>query len=269
GLTEPIDECLQCLFEAAETIAHQEKVALLIVKDFEQKSRPVLAFLEKQGFCRLEGLPLTEMTLDFKTFDQYLAKLSYASRYDLRRKFRKVDGKINISFEVLESLSGPLLKEAHALYRQAVDTHELGFETMPETFFENIGKNMPGRAKFFLWRVDGKPAGFAFCLVEGGLFVDYYVGFDYKIAHTHHLFFIRFRDLLNWCLQNGMTRYEMGYTSYEVKRRLGFGLLPMDIYVKHRGKIVNRLVGFFVRRLHFERFDPALREFKEKWHDKK
>jgi len=98
---------------------------------------------------------------------------------------------------------------------------------------------------------------FAFCLIRGNYFIDYYLGFDYSIAHKYNLYFIRFRDLLKWCIANGVKKYEMGVTTYEPKRRLGFDFVRLYFYIKHRNRLINpflKIIGHFIKP---ENFDPV------------
>jgi predicted N-acyltransferase len=265
GIAGDPDRVMRAIYRAMEEqIAEKERVALIIFKDFEAVYEKDLACLADFGFYRFEGLPSTEMNLAFGDFEDYLKTLSYASRYDLRRKFRNVAKKPPLEFEAVSSISGKLLDEAHALYLQTVRRHELGFEVLPKEFFVNIAKRMPQEARFFLWRLHGKLVGFGFCLAAGDYFLDYYVGFDYSVAYEYSLFFVRFRDILNWCLTRGFKKYEMGYTSYEPKRRLGFAAVPLFIYIKHRNPWINRIMKPLCRMIRFENFDPSLRQMKKK-----
>ena len=118
---------------------------------------------------------------------------------------------------------------------------------------------MPEESKFFLWRMNNKLAAFAFCLVCGDYLVDYYLGFDYSVAYQYHLYFVRFRDLVNWCIKNKIKKYEMGATGYEPKRRLNFSLIPLYIYVKHRNKFFNPIFRVFCRLLQPTNFQPVLK----------
>jgi predicted N-acyltransferase len=121
---------------------------------------------------------------------------------------------------------------------------------------------MPGRAKFFLYRIDGVLGAFLFCLISKEMFIDYYVGLNYSVAHKYHLYFIKFRDVLNWCIKHGIKTYEMGMTSYEPKRRLGFSLVPLYLYVKLRNRALRPVFNFICQFLKFENFDPELRKSK-------
>ena len=123
---------------------------------------------------------------------------------------------------------------------------------------------MPDETKFFLWRMDGKLVAFALCLVSGDYFIDYYLGFDYSVAYQYHLYHVRFRDLMKWCIENKIKKYDMGYTAYEPKRRLGFNLVPLTVYAKHRNKLFNpflKILGYLLQPANFE---PVFKELRKR-----
>ena len=222
GIAEKSDEILSAMLRRMERIARKNKAAVIAFKDFGQAYTKILEPLKKTGFTKFNGLPATALNLRFKNFEEYLSTLSGANRYDLRRKFKKVDGHVNIDLDITDDLKDDALQEVYKLYLNIVEKHDMGFELLTPDFFKNITKNMPGRAKYFLWRIDGKLVAFLLCLVSEDTLIDYYVGLDYSIAHKYHLYFTKFRDVLNWCIKNNIKRYEMGITGYEPKRRLGF-----------------------------------------------
>jgi predicted N-acyltransferase len=204
------------------------------------------------------------MNVWFRDFEEYLGTLSAASRYDLRRKFRKVDGQVKFHLEIVDALDDRTLHEVYRLYLEIVDRHDMGFEMLPPAFFRNVAKNMPGRTKYFLWKLDGKLAAFLLCLVSDEMLIDYYVGLDYSVAHKYHLYFVKFRDVLNWCIKHGIKRYEMGITGYEPKRRLGFEFIPLYLYVKLRNRAFRPVFKAVCQFLKFENFDPSLKKAKKK-----
>ena len=169
---------------------------------------------------------------------------------------------MKLDLEVVDSIDGEVLQEVYKLYLDIVDRHDMGFELLPAEFFKNISVNMPGHTKFFLWRIDGKLVMFLLGLVSNDMFIDYYVGFDYSIAHKYHLYFIKFRETLNWCIKNRIKEYEMGITGYEPKRRLGFDFIPLYLYAKLRNPALRPVFKFICHFLKFENFDPALKKGK-------
>jgi predicted N-acyltransferase len=248
-----------------DKIARRERAKAIVFKDFKRKYASLLDVLGKNGFARIDSLPSAEMAIDFESFDDYLMRLSHATRYDLRRKFRKTEG-LRLEMEVRGSLEDEMLSQVYGLYQQQVKRHrEIGFEVVPAEFFKHVSENMPDKTKFLLWRVDKKLVAFVFGLMSADFFSGYYLGLDYSVAHKYHLYFLRFRDMMNWFIANGIKRCDMGVTGYEPKKRLDFSFAPLYIYVKYRNPVIRPLFNIFCNALRFERSDPFLKEIKRRY----
>ncbi len=249
GIAADPGTVIKAICEAMEQIAKENKAEIIVFKDFSFRYQDTLDKCLDAGFFKVGSLPYMEMDVRFPDFDGYLNTLSYISRSGLRRKFRKIEKEVKLGLEVKGRLEEDELKDAYALYLQTYGKKEVGLEKVPVDFFRNIAKNMPEETKFFIWRVDKKMVAFSYCLASGGRFLDYYLGFDYSIAYNYHLYFIRFRDQLEWCIKNNIRLYEFGPTGYESKRRLGFRLASLHNYVRHRNRFLNPVFKGFSRRL--------------------
>lgn len=269
GMAGSKREVVTAILKKMEDVAAHERAPIMAFKDFSHNDSDALSALTDRGFFRIESLPYAEMDITFKDFEGYLMGLSGASRYDLRRKFKKAEAVARVEMEIVENPGDDIFSEMYGLYTQIVDKHEMGFEVVPKDFFRNTARNMPGKTKFFLWRVDGKLAAFLFALTANGVFIDYYLGLDYAVAHKYHLFFLKFRDVMNWCLENNIKKYEIGISGYEPKRRLGFDFTPLHIYAKHRNRIINPLFRILAHFLKFENFDPDLKAVKRSMNEKR
>ncbi|MBN2453619.1 MAG: GNAT family N-acetyltransferase [Candidatus Omnitrophica bacterium] len=264
GISGDRDRVFHVILRRMEQIAKKEKCAVVAFKDFDHSYAQALDPIQREGYAKFDSLPTTEMNIWFKDFEDYLRTISAASRYDLRRKFRKVDGHVKFDMKIVDTLDDHTLREVYKLYLDIVDKHDMGFELLPMAFFRNLSRNMPKETKYFLWHLDGKLAAFVLCLISEDRLIDYYVGMDYSVAHRYHLYFIKFRDVMNWCIKHGIKTYEMGVTGYEPKRRLGFEFIPLYIYAKLRNRWMRPIFKFFCQFLKFENFDPALKEARKK-----
>ncbi len=268
GIRGDFNRVFEAILSGMERIASDGKVPFIAFKDFSSADAERLYRLQQKGFYKFESFPSTEMDIRFKSFDHYLSTLSGATRYDLRRKFKKVDGHVNIDMEVTGSLN-EAIDDAFGLYLQTEARADNHFEKIPKTFFKKVAENMPGETKYFLWRINGKLVAFTFCLVSGEHLTDYYLGLDYSVAHQYHLFFVKFRDIMTWCLENKIKKYEMGSAGYEPKKRLDFKLIPLYAYAKCRNKWINPLLKIPVALLKPANFEEALMNKKEKLRDQK
>ena len=263
GIIGDTNIIMKTILRRIEQVAKKNKAPIVAFKDFSQKYTKILDPLQKEGFSKFLSLPTTMLNIRFKNFEEYLMTLSSASRYDLRRKFKNVDGHVKFDIQIVDTLDDDTLREVHRLYLNMVAKHDMNFELLPMEFFKNIFLNMPNSAKFFLWRIDGKLVMFLFGLASKDMFMDYYMGLDYSVAHKYHLYFIKFRESLAWCIENKIKQYEMGITGYEPKKRLGFDFVPLYLYVKLRNRALRPIFNLICQFLKFENFDPILGELKK------
>jgi len=263
GLADVPQEVLEVIRFEVEKLAAAEKAAMVIYKDFTGENEGILSPLLKKGYFKIQSIPTTIMDIRVKDFEEYLLTLGKVSRDGLKRNLKKVDTQVKIEFSAKDALNEQELEDIHRLYLQTFRKLDMGLEKLPVDFFRVASGNMPSEAKYFLWRIEGKMVAFAFCLVKGDYFIDYYLGFDYDLSRKYYLYYIRFRDLLRWCIDHKIATYEMGVTSYESKRRLGFRFVRLYFYIKHCNPVINffgPLIKFFFSPEHF---DPVFKEMKE------
>jgi predicted N-acyltransferase len=265
GVTRDHKAVVRAIREAMESLAASRKIAVLGFKDFGLWECEWLDSLPAEGYYKFESMPSTEMAVPYRSFDEYVKTLNRASRDGLKRKLKKIDQAVPLPMEIRERLSENELDQVHALYTQTLLRHgEMSFEVMTKDFFRLISEHMPAQARYFLWRLDGRIVAFALCFVSAERMIDYYLGFDYALAHDLHLYFTRFRDLMKWCILNKIPVYEMGNTGYEAKRRLGFKYIRLFVYAKHRNKTVNLFFHLLCQCLKPENFDATFKHIREK-----
>ena len=245
---------------ALRIYARRNKASLVVFKDFPANYRSVLDTLLSNGYARIPSMPMTRLSLDYANWDEYFATLSKATRKDLRRKFRKTERAPKIEMEVLNDVA-PLVDEIYPLYLAVHERSSLKFETLTKDYFRAIGQRMPDRARFFVWRQDGKIVAFSFCLVWGGVIYDECIGLDYRVALNLHLYFYTLRDIVSWALQQGLKYYYSNPLNYEPKLHLDCELVPLDLYIKHTNPLLNPVFRRVIKYLGPTRHDPVLQKF--------
>jgi predicted N-acyltransferase len=255
------DWVANALFAILKTYAQQSKASLVVFKDFPAKYRHALRNFAAHGYTRVPSMPMTELQLRYKDFEDYLSTLGASTRKDLRRKFRKMAGAPPISLEVVTDLT-PFVDEVYPFYLQVHERSPLKFERLTKEFLSNLGRRMPDRARFFIWRQNGKAIAFSVALVHDGTIYDDYLGLDYAVALDLHLYFYTFRDIISWALGQGLTQYRSSPLNYKPKLHLGCDLFPLDLYVLHTTPLLNKIFRQALRFLEPTRHDPVLKQFR-------
>ncbi|MFL6589660.1 MAG: GNAT family N-acetyltransferase [Chthoniobacterales bacterium] len=249
------------LTEVLPPLARETDASLIVFKDFPAKYRGALANLTRNNFTRVPSMPMTHLTLDYRDFDHYVTTLGASTRKDLRRKFRRVDAAPPIDLDIVTDLT-PFVDEVYPLYLQVHDRSPLKFERLTKEYLSALGREMPDRARFFIWRQAGKAIAFSVALVHDGTIYDDYLGLDYAVALDLHLYFYTLRDILSWAMREGLARYRSSPLNYHPKLHLGCDLYPLDLYVRHTNPLLNRLFRPIVKLLEPTRHDKVLRQFR-------
>jgi predicted N-acyltransferase len=250
----------RALHSCLESFARESRASLVVLKDFPSIYREPLRSFSSNGYTRIASMPATRLSLRYGGFEEYVASLGKATRKNLRRKFRQTAKKPPIELEVLTDVT-PVLEEVYPLYLQVYDRSKLRFEKLTPEYFSRLGREMPERTRFFLWRQEGKAIAFSLCLVHHGVIYDEYLGLDYRVAYELNLYFYTLRDIISWALEQGLHSYCSSPLNYDPKLHLGCELVPLDLYVMHTGTLIKPVVRRALRFLQPTKHDPVLQEF--------
>jgi hypothetical protein len=255
------DWTINALREALPPLAKKLKVMLMLFKDYPKSYRTKLDRLLTAGFTRIPSMPATGLRLDFRTFDEYLEKrLSHAMRKNLRRKFRKSESGSPIQSEVVTDIT-PWADEILPLYQAVFGRAKQRFEELNRLYFCQLGQRMGDRARFLIWRQEGKIVAFASCLVHDGVLKDNYIGLDYSLALQYHLYFVTWRDTVIWAVQNGCHTYHSAPLNYDPKFHFRMYLEPLDLYVRATHPLLNACFRPLLPALEPTRYDKPIQKF--------
>jgi predicted N-acyltransferase len=262
GTCNPGDEpwVANSLQASLSTYARQNKASLVVLKDFPATSRDDLEGYPRNGYARIPSMPMTRLALHYHNWDEYFRTLSKATRKDLRRKFRKAERAPKIEMKVVRDVTN-VVDEIYPLYLAVHERSQLKFETLTKDYFRQIAQRMPERARFFIWRQQGRIVAFSLCLVCGDKIYDECIGLDYSVALDLHLYFYTLRDIISWALEQGLKYYYSNPLNYEPKLHLDCELVPLDLYVMHTNPLLNPIFRRLIKYLGPTRHDPVLQRF--------
>jgi predicted N-acyltransferase len=242
---------------------------MIVMKEFHFETRSALRCMSKHGFTRVPSLPMTRLDIRYADFEQFMAKaLSKATRKNLRRKFKAAAG-TTITMEVMPDVSA-CVDEIYPLYMAVYDRSPMHFEKLTKEFLTRLGREIPDKVRYFVWRQNGKAVAFSLVMVNGETIYDEYLGLDYSVALDLHLYFHTMRDIIEWGMKNGYSWYCSTALNYDPKLHLRFRLEPLDLYVGHTSGLINFFLARFLPWLEPTRNDKTLKQFenfKQLWED--
>jgi peptidoglycan biosynthesis/recognition FemAB-like protein len=248
----------------AAAIARQARALntkLIVLKEFPAKYRTSLQCFLRRGFTRVPSLPMTRLNIDYASFDDYMrTALSSKMRNDLRRKFAAAAQAPPIEMTVVDDIT-PIIDEVYPLYLSVYERSDLHFEKLTKEYFCRLGRLMPDKVRYFVWRQDGKIIAFSLCMVQGDAIYAEYLGLDYSIALDLHLYHYAFRDVVTWAMAHGYKWFCSGGLNYDPKLHLRSELDPLDLYVRHTSRFLNLVLKGLLPFLEPTRYDRALPRF--------
>jgi hypothetical protein len=260
GAIGPVEIAIPLVAEALEKYARGQRISLVAFKDFPTKMRRAFSCLKRSGYARVAGFPPLTLELNFASFSEYMTtQLSRATRKNLRRKFRLAENASPPLVLEVWTDAEKIIEEIYPLYLAVAQTSAIRFEVFTREYFLEAGRYSPGKFRYFIWRQGSRAVAFSFCTIWNGTLYDNDIGLDYTVAYELNLYYVTFRDLLNWALANGLRRYASAPFSYDPKLRLRLQLQPVDVYVKHTSPWVNPLIKGLALLFEPARTDPVLR----------
>ncbi len=248
---------------ASTLVPHARKLRapLIVLKEFPAKYREPLKCLLENGYCRVPSLPMTRLGLEFESFDDYMNRaLNSATRRKLRKKFKAAAQAAPIEMSITNDVT-TVVDEIYPLYLQVYTRSKLHFEKLTRAYFCQLGRSMPDRVRFFIWRIDSKIVAFILCMLEGDALFAEYIGLDYSVALQLHLYHYAVRDLTSWAIANGFKSLRSSGLNYDPKLHLRHLLEPIDLYVRHVSPMANRVLKAVLPLIEPTRYDPILKKF--------
>jgi peptidoglycan biosynthesis/recognition FemAB-like protein len=249
------------LAAAIVTHARHLKAGLIVLKEFPAKYREPLRCFLRHGFSRAPSLPMTRLNIDYASFDEYMEKaLNSATRRKLRKKFAASAQAPAIEMSVASDIA-PAIDELYPLYLQVYERSKLHFEKLTKEYFCGLGRLMPDKVRFFIWRQEGRAIAFTLCMIEGDALFAEYIGLDYRVALDLHLYHYAVRDMTSWAIANGYKWLRSSGLNYDPKLHLRHKLDPIDLYVRHTSPIANAVLRRLLPLIEPTRYDPILKKF--------
>jgi hypothetical protein len=257
----PPDCQSQLLASAIVPEASKLKVSLIVLKEFPARYRSTLQCFLRCGFARVPSLPMTKLNIDYASFADYMNKaLNSATRTKLRRKFRAAAQTAPIEMCVVQDIT-PAVGEIYPLYLQVYERSKLHFEKLSKEYFCKLGRVMPDKVRFFVWRQNDRIVVFTLCMIDGDEIYAEYIGLDYSVALDLHLYHYAVRDMITWSIANGYKWFRSSALNYDPKLHLRHRLDPVDLYVRHTSRIKNPLSKLMLRLIEPTRYDTTLKKF--------
>jgi hypothetical protein len=245
----------QMAMAALQTLATELKSDIVAFYNFNHHGNlPEEVFAQ---FNQVQCLPCARLPITFDSLEEYLSRLSRATRKGLRRKLR-----VSHEVKVIRSRNiSPFLVRIYALYLDTVERCPLAFGVHNRLFLEAICERVPG-AEYTLYFAQDELVAFNLVVVTQEAMVDKYFCMDYTLGRKYNLYFLSWLENVRYCVQQHIPVYDAGPGAQETKAHLGATFIPGFVLFKHRRPVVDRLLvaqpAVIAKILRYLRFWPVV-----------
>ena len=238
-LLDPTTRHNACLQIIAAVQATPKAPGLTLFFEFDDRQAEVFApaFLDS-GFLQGVSLPGTFLDVRWNSLEQYVQLMRKAFR---RTVVKDQAMAADLEFMVVDDFT-EIADEAYALYRNVVRRADYVLQELTLEFFRAIAPITESRLVVARERGSGRIVGIELLLRGETVLQDVFTGLDYARNAEQHLYFNLIYPVIGYAGEQGFRRLSLGQTSYTFKSRLGVGVFPLWLFVKHRNPVVQRVL---------------------------
>ncbi len=257
---EALGEILKCLAR----VGRQKGCQLLTAKGLSSLQYEAFSSVfASSGFTPVTTLPDVRLELPFSSIDEYLSSLPKDHASYLRRKWRQSPA---LKIETRHDIAG-LETEINRLYAETIAQSKVDyghFSQLHPNYFETVSGLMGQRAIFKLFWIDGELASFAMTICSADEIFAAAIGMRYPLARIHSLYFINWREAIDFAISNRIPAISMSGTTYATKLLFGGSLDRRYAPIRLSWGVANSVLPYLAHQFDFESSDPELRQIASK-----
>ena len=246
-------EWLAAMLACAERIAATENLGMLAVKDAPCNEPAWADACASHGMRALPGLPGATLPIAWRDLDGYLQSLGPSTRKNLRRK-QRAGAALRVEWRT--HIDG-VRDDVQRLYRETLAHAEFSFEELTPAYFDNVLRDMPGRAFCVTYSEGERLLAFNLVLQDGARLLDKFLGMDYAAMDRYNLYHVSWLENVRHCIDAGIDVYESGQGLHHEKVRLGSTLHANALWYRHCNRFLDAILARIDRLGRLDRLDTT------------
>jgi predicted N-acyltransferase len=247
------------LQSALEEKARKLNVSMLIWKDFPDEYADDLDVLAKQrGMFKVVSYPGAILRLPSSRKEDLFAAMKRSRRQKIKHKLKLSLKAAELTGEVIRRPPPEALDEMFSLFLQTYHKSEIKFEKLGRKFFEAIAECEPAHFLILREKATGKMVAFRLFFAFRDRVIDKFIGLDYSRPKEWFLLFRLWDATVDCALLHGVSSIQSGQTGYSAKIELGYDLVPLTNYCRHRNRLIHAIYAFVARSIDWHTLDEDL-----------
>ncbi|MBD8528098.1 GNAT family N-acetyltransferase [Pseudomarimonas arenosa] len=234
--------------EAAYRIRRAEKHSgstdFILIKDLLQGELQQSRILHDLGYRALATEPNMVLKLSprWTCYEDYLTALSAKYRKNVRSRVLKPVEQAGIVVEHATDVES-IKQRVQALYLAVHDNADIRPVTLNADYWPALAAVGGERVRFAVLRRDSELLGFVVTLLDDAdTAIGYHIGFDREAALQYPLYLRLLQQTIEDSIALTAKSLSLGRTALEPKAVLGAKPEPLNIWVRHRQPVLNKLL---------------------------
>ena len=253
-----VSEVFASINKAMRIKADELGANMRVWKDFAQEQQAALVpLLKNDGLFHLVSFPGTNLHLDGKNKDDYIASLKSSRRNNLKKKLKQAND-APVYEEIVSQPSATVMDEVFALFWQTYEKGHTKFEQLNRAFFDELSQYENSHYVILRKNESKEMLSFMLCFKLGDHIVNKFIGIDYSQPNEWFLYFRLWDATVEWSYSLGATSIQSGQTGYKTKVQMGNDMVPLSNYCQHKNPIVNFIYQSAAKTVNWDTLDPDL-----------
>jgi predicted N-acyltransferase len=229
------------LIKEFEKIAKNEKIGIILIRDFYDEERSFFDILLQMQFKLIHNLPNTFLENKWNNFDDYLKDIRSHYRYKINKNLNKIKQN-DIKIEVCEEFS-LFAENIHNLWKNVYHhAKEYKREILTEEFFINIDRYLENKSKIILLKKCNEIIGYALILDDDNTMRFMYSGLNYLYNNEYSIYFNCLYFIIKQAILEKKKDIDFGISTYIPKMDVGAKMVNLYMYMKHTNKLLNPII---------------------------
>jgi predicted N-acyltransferase len=236
---------LEILENVVALIQEKIKHTAFFVKDIQEQFATV--FQNKKEFNTFPN----DFSMQLSIRENWLQFSDYVD--DLTKKYRQRVTKTQSSFKDViikkMNLQDVIIEQENMfqLYEQVTQKQSITLGLLNGKYFELLKQNMGENLHVYGFYFDNKLVAFSTSIVHQNIYDMNYIGFDYELNNSLHLYFNMLFCFIEKAIEAKCTSLVMGRTALEAKAILGCKAHPVFGFYKIKNSLLNNVAIRFAK----------------------
>jgi len=242
--TEVFDALADIIYEIERAEKENGKIIAIVVKDFYTSTKNASDELKEFKYHGFLGEPNMIVTINWKTFDEYLNAMSKKYRNRAKGIVKKGAEIQRRNFSADDIAANA--EQIQVLYNNVLKKASFRMASLSANYFVEMKKVLQDNFSFTGYYHNEELIGFRTTFLLEGAVEAHFIGLNYQINKELELYQNILYDYVKEAIDNNSQQLILGRTASEIKSTIGAEAYQLTCYIRHRNPLSNHLIKPFI-----------------------